>query len=193
MNIKSNKMTEKLRNRFSLLEEDTESSYTPPSLRKNVEDNKLEVKKLECNKSAGNKLELITNNFPSLDLKNENKNNLSKCSVWGNNIKLSVIKDELRVSPVLTTKDLSEDKSMCECYYGDCCKYMNKNIAKYHNKYGVNYYDRLKGIYNYIDTYYSHLAFSSPTKFNQMIEEMEANGETPYFGEELELEEMEIE
>jgi hypothetical protein len=162
-------MTSRSVNRFNLLETECDGSYMPPSLRRK-EEIKLEEKKDD----------MKVNDFPSLSKNTNSTNN----NVWGNNIKLSVIKDELRVSPVLSNKDLSDDKSVCECYYGDCCKYMNRSIAKYHNKYGVNDYDKKLDRYYYIDSYYGHLSFSSPSKFNQLIEEMELNGEEPYFREE---------
>jgi hypothetical protein len=165
-------MTSRLGNRFNIFENDDDGSYLPPSLRKNEETKKIEKKE-----------ETKVIDFPSL-ISIGNELNSSNNSVWGNNIKLSVIKDELRVSPVLTNRELLEDNGLIECYYEDCCKYMNKSIAKLHNKYGVNYYDRTKDKYYYTDSYYGHLAFSSPSKFKQLIDEIEANGEEPYFVDE---------
>lgn len=172
-------MSQRFTNKFSILDDESNDSYTPPSLRNKDKEIYMPISiKLE------NKKQDKVTDFPSLNSVIEtNKECMTNKSVWGNNLKLSVIKDELRVSPILTNKELSSDKSMCECYYGECCKYMNKNIAKYHNKYGVNEYDRTKEVYYYIDTYYGHLAFSSPSKFSQMIDDMEANGEIPYFGQ----------
>ena len=181
----------KSNNRFLLLEEgniyvpksisNNEVSDTMRNVHQNSKSYDAELYVPKSMKSNEKVLELKTSDFPSLDsMMKENK--LDK-SAWGNNIKLSVIKDELRVSPILTNKNLSSEKEMTKCYYGECCKIMNKNIARYHNKYGVNEYDKNSENYYYIDTYYGHLAFSSPSKFTQMIEEMEANGESPYFGE----------
>lgn len=121
--------------------------------------------------------------FPSLG--NNAENNSREKESWGDNMKLSVIKYELKLTPVLRNKDMREDASMIKCYYGDCCKLMNIDMAKYHNKYGVNRYDRKSNSYYYIDTEEGYLSFSSPSKFKELIDEMELNGEEPYFDDEF--------
>jgi hypothetical protein len=159
--------------------------YIPSSLRLRYEKNMSESSELPKVKEGKDFPKLNDGNeFPSLVSKVENNNSKEKNS-WGNNNKLSVIKYELKLTPVLRNKDMREDASMIKCYYGDCCKLMNKDMAKYHNKYGVNRYDRKTESYYYIETEEGYLSFSSPSKFKEMIDEMELNGEEPYFDEEI--------
>jgi len=159
--------------------------YVPSSLKLKLENNNIKNKDNKSSLKDLNNFPSLKDpkNFPSLSNNVGNTNSTESVS-WGDKGKLSVIKYELNLTPVLRNKDLRDDISMIKCYYGDCCKLMSRDIAKYHNKYGVNFYDRKLDCYYYIETDEGNLSYSSPSKFKDLIDEMETDGLEPYFGEE---------